>query len=319
MFRGAIYNTLSEAYLGTLSDIYHNGSPLKGTSKEEQLNNPNNLDDFKELINNDNYYYNRASSKELHNYSFTIKNPSITESLTTKSSTHNKIIHNYTEKETIYFDKGDIHNMDKLSKVWETIKNPDGTVNANYGYMVYHMYDAWNEQFDPSNKMNQWDWAKKRLILNKQTLQAYVHFNRPKDQWMMNLDQPCTMYIQFVIRNDKLNLYANMRSNDIVYGTPYNIAYFIKLLHRMCNELKKYYPNLEVGDYIHHTTSIHYYIRNEDRVKQMLGINTLSYKLKHTTLCIVNSLKIITLFLIYVYVIFLLIIGANMMGFKISF
>lgn len=267
MFRGRSYDTFSEAYLAVLKDVYINGEDLKGVTKEEQLK----ICDNEKLFNNDNYYYNRGDCRELLNYNFTIMHPSLDEKLTTKSERYNKIMQDYADKETVLFDKGDIKNMNCISKVWETVANPDGTINANYGYMIYHIFDAKNDIHAPNDiALNQWEWAKQRLILHKPTLQAYLHFNRPKDQWKENLDQPCTMYIQFVIRENKLNLYGYMRSNDIVYGMPYNISYFIKLLYRMRDELLETYPNLTVGSYTHNVTGLHYYKRNEQRVIHMI-------------------------------------------------
>lgn len=291
------YNTISEAYLGTLEDIYVNGVDDSGFSKNDYKNikindsKPDVYDDddimmyethtierrkkilADPIMENENYYYNRAKCRELIDYSFTIIKPSITEDIITKSEKYNEIMHKYSAKETELFDKGDIFNMGTISKVWDKIKNPDGSINANYGYMVYHLKDARNKMYGPTDKpQSQWEWAKDMLIRNKDTCQAYCHFNRPKDQWKGNLDQPCTMFIQFLIRNDELHLMGFMRSNDIVYGTPYNILYFVKLMHRMIDELKDVYPDLVIGNYIHHVTSIHYYKRSEDRVKQMIGL-----------------------------------------------
>ena len=81
------------------------------------------------------------------------------------------------------------------------------------------------------------------------------------------------MFIQFQIRNDKLNLYVNMRSNDLVYGVPYNMLYFVKLMYRMIDEIKHKYSELQVGDYIYHTSSLHFYLKHKDKVEDMLGIN----------------------------------------------
>ena len=254
------FDTLTEAYLYVLNDVYKNGELI------EELNKTNDINNF-----NDNYYYNKQATKEIINYSFTINNLNLNENITTNSSKYNEIIKNYHERETELFDNGDIFNMHKLSNIWKIIENPDGSINANYGYMVYHLKDAGNEKFSKDDLTNQWDWAKSRLILDKNTLQAYLHFNRPKDQWKGNLDQPCTMFIQFVIRKDKLNLYGYMRSNDIIYGMPYNILYFIKLMYRMLDELKINYPNLTIGSYTHNTTSVHYYLRNENRLIEMIN------------------------------------------------
>ena len=53
-----------------------------------------------------------------------------------------------------------------------------------------------------------------------------------------------------------------MRSNDLVYGVPYNMLYFVKLMHRMIDEIKHKYPELQVGDYIYNTSSLHFYIKH---------------------------------------------------------
>lgn len=292
------YNSISEAYIGTLRDIYVNGEDDDGFSKNDYNNIKNGLNtsiksydginiaiplgqsDARRnklltdpIMENENYYYNRAKCRELIDYSFTIIKPTIYENIITNSEKYNEIIKNYSIKETSLFDKGDIFNMGSISKVWDKIKNPDGSINANYGFMVYHLKDAHNSMFAPNDTpQSQWEWAKDMLIRNKNSCQAYCHFNRPKDQWKGNLDQPCTMFIQFLIRNNELHLMGFMRSNDIVYGTPYNILYFVKLMYRMIDELKDVYPELVIGNYVHHVTSIHYYKRSEDRVKQMLGM-----------------------------------------------
>lgn len=291
------YNTISEAYLGTLEDIYVNGKDDSGFSQNDYKNIKNDESKLETydgidimmyetqtdarrkkiiadpIMENENYYFNRAKCRELIDYSFTIVKPSITEDIITKSEKYNEIMRKYSMKETELFDKGDIFNMGTISKVWDKIKNPDGSINANYGYMVYHLKDAHNKMYGPNDKpQSQWEWAKDMLIRNKNTCQAYCHFNRPKDQWKGNLDQPCTMFIQFLIRDDELHLLGFMRSNDIVYGTPYNILYFVKLMYRMIDELKDVYPNLVIGNYVHHVTSIHYYKRSADRVKQMIGL-----------------------------------------------
>ena len=161
------------------------------------------------------------------------------------------------------------------------LPNPDGTINANYGYMVYHIRDAGNLTYAPEDDFkSQWEWAKSRLSLRLTCKQAYLHFNRPSHQWDKNRDQPCTMFIQFLAsrnattNNYQLNLCANMRSNDLVRGTPYNIMYFIVLLHRMVDELKSLYPELSVGYYYHHTTSLHIYHHDVKLVRTMLDGDT---------------------------------------------
>lgn len=259
------YTTLSEAYLSILKDVYENPDYTHETVTPEQMENHDNP-----VTQNPNWFFNKVAHQEKVNYNFIVTQPSDQEQITTKSKDRNKIMYEYSAAETVLFDNGDHTDIKNLSKVWKTVSNPDGTINASYGYMVYYLKDAGNAAYD-QNFMSQWEWAKNRLILLKKTNQAYIHFNRPKDQWNGNLDQPCTMHIQFQIRDDKLNLYVNMRSNDVVYGVPYNMLYFVKLMHRMVNELKEKYPDLTVGNYYYHTASLHFYLKHTDKVKNMLG------------------------------------------------
>ena len=185
-------------------------------------------------------------------------------------------MNDYLEKEIVLFDKGEIDadKMGNISSIWKMIANPDGTINANYGYMVYHLRDAGNEKFDSNTKMmSQWEWCKDRLSKNIYTLQAIMHFNRPKDQFIDNLDQPCTVFTQFTVEDGKLNFHSFMRSNDIIYGTPYNLAYFKILQGRMLEYLnKEFNANLKFGYLHHNVTSLHLY---EDKVgiaKSIVGL-----------------------------------------------
>lgn len=262
------YKTVSEAYLSILKDVYENPDYVHETVDETKVDKSTNP-----VLENKNWYFNKGANQEKVNYSFVILHPSDTENIVTRCSKRNSIIYDYSSKETVLFDNGDRTEIKNLSKVWQRIANPDGTINASYGYMVYHLKDAGNPCFD-TELCSQWEWAKKRLLLLKKTNQAYLHFNRPKDQWNQNLDQPCCMHIQFQIRDEQLHLYVSMRSNDLVYGVPYNMLYFVKLMHRMCNELKSKYPDLTVGNYYYHTASLHFYLKHSDKVKSMLGIES---------------------------------------------
>lgn len=135
--------------------------------------------------------------------------------------------------------------------------------------MVYHIKDAFNKEFAPDEQRSQWEWAKSRLIARHDTGQAYMHFNRPKDQWSGNKDQPCVMFGQFTIRNKKLNLTVSMRSNDVIYGTPYNWGYFIELMYRMIEELHEAGINVTIGTLHHFATSIHIYDKHYQLAKTM--------------------------------------------------
>ncbi len=262
-----VFHSVSEAYLAILKDVYENPDHVHEDVTPEMMKDHEN-----KVTQNPHWYFNKAAKQEKINYHFVIEKPLRHDRILTHSQARNHVIYEYSSKETVLFDQGDRTNIKTLSKVWERIQNPDGTINANYGYMVYHLKDAGNECFDPDHFMSQWEWAKNRMLLKKCTNQAYVHFNRPKDQWVENLDQPCTLSVQFFIRNDELHLNINMRSNDVIYGFPYNSLYFIELMHRMVDELKPTYTELQIGNFYYNSVSLHLYRKHLSKAKDMLGV-----------------------------------------------
>lgn len=202
---------------------------------------------------------NKRSRFHLRNVHLMIKNPEKFDGYKVKCPERSKKMNNYIMRETALFDCGETRAevMGNISTMWRAIKNPDGTINANYGYMVYYLRDA-------PKDISQWEWCKNRLDKNIHTLQAYMHFNRPKDQFVENLDQPCTVFTQFTVEHGYLNFHSYMRSNDIIYGTPYNIAYFRLLQERMLHYLNSQGHNLKFGYLHHNTTSLHLYVDKMD-------------------------------------------------------
>lgn len=169
----------------------------------------------------------------------------------------------YIKKELEWYDSmsNDPSEIAKSAPIWAKIANPDGTVNSNYGRLL-----NWKED----GKMSQWEWAKESLKKDKFTRQAIMHFNRIEHQVEGIKDFPCTMYGVFSIRNNQLDLTVRMRSNDLIFGLPNDIAYFCLLLHRMKDELLETYPDLTVGTYTHSADNIHIYKEYWDVVMQML-------------------------------------------------
>ena len=70
-------------------------------------------------------------------------------------------------------------------------------------------------------------------------------------------DIPCTLTLQFLLREDKLNLITNMRSNDAWLGLPYDIFCFSTLQRILADMLQVGY-----GIYIHQSGSEHLYQKN---------------------------------------------------------
>lgn len=79
-------------------------------------------------------------------------------------------------------------------------------------------------------------------------------------------DLPCTISLKFFVRNGRLTLIADMRSNDAWLGLPYDIFCFTTLQRIVAQEL-----NLKLGKYIHQAGSEHIYERNFPKIDKILA------------------------------------------------
>ena len=145
----------------------------------------------------------------------------------------------------------DVDYIGQYSGMWSTLTNP-GTneINSNYGALVIN-----DEQIG---------WVVDSLLADKNSRQAIMFFNQPKFQFKGNKDFVCTMYGNFFIRNNKLNMKIQMRSNDIFYGLTFDAPFFSFLMQTVYLILKKHdqYKDLELGTYHHYADNIHFYERH---------------------------------------------------------
>lgn len=70
-------------------------------------------------------------------------------------------------------------------------------------------------------------------------------------------DIPCTLSLQFLLRNGQLNCITTMRSNDAWLGLPYDVFAFTSIQRIIATEL-----NCKLGWYQHQAGSMHLYVRD---------------------------------------------------------
>lgn len=270
-----VYDTTSQAYLGTLADVLTNfdytPSP-RGMKTLEKLD-----------------------------YTFKVDCPDINP-IKTYDEERNKVIASYSKKEFDLYESmtNDVKDFAKASKFWNKLANPDGTVNSAYGYLIWklHSHGSDYENFDKIRNLEQahadgiieytelineanklaldtqrtpWEWAKTCLENDIDTRQAILRFSLPTHQWIGNKDQTCTLHGNFLIRENKLHLSIVMRSNDLMKGLVYDLPWFVSLIYKMVDELKPIYPDLQIGSYTHTVHSMHIYEKDVPIIKKMLG------------------------------------------------
>lgn len=74
----------------------------------------------------------------------------------------------------------------------------------------------------------------RKLKADPNTRQAVIEIHRPQ---VATKDEPCTLSLQFLLRNGSLNLIATMRSSDVWLGVPYDVFTFTQLQNCFAGEL----------------------------------------------------------------------------------
>lgn len=142
----------------------------------------------------------------------------------------------------------------------------DGTtVNGAYGPRLISMHGY----------INQIENVIKLLKERPNTRRAVIQIFDAKD--LINIDSkdiPCTISLQFLIREKKLHLFASMRSNDIFLGLPHDIFCFTMLQEIIACEL-----NVGLGEYNHFVSSLHLYTKSLESARNYIseGLQSTKY------------------------------------------
>lgn len=106
----------------------------------------------------------------------------------------------------------------------------------------------------------------KRILHRKPyTRQAVIQLFDANDIANPHNDVPCTCTLQFMVRDDKLQMFTNMRSNDVYWGLPHDIFSFTMLQELVARNL-----SIEMGTYKHAVGSLHLYDKDIDTAKKFL-------------------------------------------------
>lgn len=164
-----------------------------------------------------------------------------------------------------------INYINKFSNFWQHITNP-GTneINSNYGALLFG---------------DQLQWVLDSLKADGNTRQAIALLNQPKFQFKDNKDFVCTMYLNFFIRDRKLHMKVQMRSNDIFYGLTFDAPFFALIHQHMYLWLLDTYPLLDLGTYVHCSDNTHFYNRHFELAENILSENiddNIEYNMKLT-------------------------------------
>ena len=137
-----------------------------------------------------------------------------------------------------------VRNIGKAASTWKDIASVDGVVHSNYGVCLHQG----------------WDRVVNELVRFPESRRAVIALNQPDLDYGMK-DVPCTMFVQFFVRDDKLHLIWNMRSSDFAFGFCNDVAVGMLFLQMMRNELMERtdIPWIGLGSFTYNATSLHCY------------------------------------------------------------
>ena len=160
--------------------------------------------------------------------------------------------------------------ISKYSSFWKDISDDGVTANSAYGARLFKPHDAIAQ-----GRFVQWDYVVNELRNDPDSRRAVMHLRTPNDSVDAKLDVPCTLALQFFIRDNKLHQVVHMRSSDVIFGIAYDIPAFTLFQEILANEL-----NVDLGTYTHVSNSLHVYERHFEMAENILKTENIKKSLE---------------------------------------
>lgn len=174
--------------------------------------------------------------------------------------------------------KQDLETMLYYNKRMNAYSDDGKNLNSAYGFRLKDMTVGYDISPAPGARrlpLTQWEVAKRTLLSDSDSRRAVLSINEPADEvkavTVGSKDVPCTLSLQFFVRNNRLDLHVHMRSNDVMWGLTYDLFSFTLFQECMMLELRKEekFKDLQLGKYYHTAGSLHLY---EPHFEQALEI-----------------------------------------------
>jgi len=211
------------------------------------------LEAFQRLLKSKNYVAStKGKSRELAGVLLRITNPRARLSRTEMKGTLFSGL-----GELIWYLSGskDLKFISYYLPIYENYSDDGKTIFGGYGPRLFNMRDTYDQVEN----------VIKLLRKKKSSRQAVIQLFDAGDIVGEHKDIPCTCTLQFMIRKSRLQMFTNMRSNDVFLGLPHDVFAFTMLQEIMARTLE-----VELGDYKHAVGSLHLYEKDVDRAMQYL-------------------------------------------------
>jgi thymidylate synthase len=129
------------------------------------------------------------------------------------------------------------------------------TVRSGYGERLFDF-----------RGINQLKTVIKLLQERRSTRRAVIQLFDASDIERQYASIPCTCTLQFLVRDGRLNMLTNMRSNDAYFGLPHDVFAFTMIQEVVARSI-----GVELGEYKHCAGSLHLYEDQLSSAKAYLG------------------------------------------------
>lgn len=168
-----------------------------------------------------------------------------------------KVNEDYIRKELDWYlsQSLNVGDLEDTPQIWQKVASKNGEINSNYGFLV----------FNEDNCLQYWN-VLNELQRNTDSRRAIMIYTRPTMHYDYNRDGMsdfiCTNTVQYLVRNNKLDVVVNMRSNDAVFGYKNDYAWQKWVQEKLAKDL-----HIECGNIIWQVGSLHVYERHFHLVK----------------------------------------------------
>ena len=210
-----------------------------------------------------------GSGQQAFDVSYTLTNP--------RNRVHNlraPAATKYLAREFLAYFNGSLkvdEGLGEASKMWTTLANDKGEICSNYGHYVFH-------QRVPSTGKTQYEWVIDNLKKSRDSRKAFININQLQHKDMDSKDFPCTLGMQFFVKQNHLCCSVASRSTDIFTGLPYDMGFFSFVTELVYKDLKRQSkeqdPKLKLGYVTMKTQFTQIYDATRTKALKMLEDNT---------------------------------------------
>ena len=152
---------------------------------------------------------------------------------------------------------------DLNSHIWDQWADEDGSIGKAYGYQMQKKYNF--KIGSEIKNIDQVDYVLELLKNNPSSRRIMTNIFDFEDLKDMNLE-PCAYGTQWIVKEGKLHLILNQRSQDMLAANGWNTMQYAALLHMFAQ-----CAGLEVGTLTHNIGDCHIYDRHIPLVEKLIS------------------------------------------------